>query len=43
MRADGFEYLGQAYKSLSAVANDITGSHYNGHLFFNLTRKEGGQ
>ena len=30
----GFEYDGQVYKSLSAVANAITGSHTSGFLFF---------
>jgi hypothetical protein len=30
----GFEYDGQVYGSLSAVAKAITGSHCNGFLFF---------
>jgi len=30
----GFEYDGQTYKSLSAVAKTITGSHTSGFLFF---------
>src|SRR5262245_19898856 len=30
----GFEYDGQTYKSLSAVAKAITGSHTSGNLFF---------
>ena len=30
----GFEYDGQVYKSLSAVAKAITGSHTSGFLFF---------
>ena len=30
----GFEYNGQVYKSLSAVAKAITGSHTSGFLFF---------
>ena len=33
----GFEYDGQVYRSLSAVAKAVTGSHWNGHLFFGLT------
>ena len=37
----GFEYEGEVYKSLSAVAKRITGSHCNGYLFFRL-KKEGG-
>ena len=32
----GFEYEGQLYKSLTAVANAITGSHVNGFQFFRL-------
>jgi hypothetical protein len=34
VRADGFEYAGTRYASLSAVARAITGSHWNGRLFF---------
>ncbi len=30
----GFEYEGQIYKSLSAAAKVITGSHTSGYLFF---------
>lgn len=37
----GFEYEGEKYKSLSAIAKKITGSHCNGYHFFRLT-KEGG-
>jgi hypothetical protein len=33
---DGFEYDGQVYRTLSAVAKVITGSHWNGYLFFGL-------
>ncbi|MCC7184769.1 MAG: DUF2924 domain-containing protein [Acidobacteria bacterium] len=33
---NGFEYLGAAYGSLSAVAKTITGSHWNGNYFFGL-------
>ena len=36
--ADGFEYEGQRYRSLSAVAKAVTGSHMNGYLFFRLWR-----
>jgi hypothetical protein len=32
----GFEYEGQVYRSLSAVAKAVTGSHWNGLLFFGL-------
>ena len=34
----GFEYQGQVFKSLSALAKTITGSHCNGHLFFGLSK-----
>jgi hypothetical protein len=34
--ADGFEYLGERYRSLTAVAKAITGSHMNGFRFFVL-------
>ncbi len=34
--ADGFEYLGERYRSLTAVAKAITGSHMNGFRFFGL-------
>jgi hypothetical protein len=36
----GFEFEGEVYKSLSAVAKAITGSHCNGYLFFRL--RDGG-
>ena len=36
---EGFEYEGDVYKSLSAVAKAITGSHINGYLFFRLGGK----
>jgi len=39
MLADGFEYEGERYKSLSAVAKTITGSHINGFRFFGLEGK----
>jgi hypothetical protein len=35
---NGFEYQGEVYRSLSAVAKTITGSHCNGFQFFNLNR-----
>jgi len=39
--AEGFEYEGSVYGSLSAVARAITGSHCNGYLFFQLATKGG--
>jgi hypothetical protein len=40
--AAGFEYEGERYKSLTAVAKAVTGKHWNGFHFFGL-RKSGGQ
>jgi hypothetical protein len=37
--ADGFEYEGERYRSLTAVAKAITGSHINGFRFFGLEGK----
>lgn len=37
----GFEFEGEVYKSLSAVAKKITGSHTSGNLFFRLAKKGG--
>jgi len=34
VRANGFEYGGDIYESLSAVAHAISGSHWNGYHFF---------
>ena len=39
--ADGFEYLGERYRSLSAIAKQITGSHCSGNRFFQLTSSTG--
>jgi len=32
----GFEYNKKIYKSLTAIAKEVTGAHWNGYLFFNL-------
>jgi hypothetical protein len=37
--ADGFEYAGERYPSLTAVAKAITGSHMNGFRFFQIEGK----
>ncbi len=37
--ADGFEFEGRRYPSLSAVAKAVTGSHINGYRFFRLEGK----
>jgi hypothetical protein len=34
--ADGFEFEGRRFKTLSAVAKSVTGSHMNGFRFFGL-------
>ena len=36
-----FEYEGQSYGSLSAVARAVSGSHCNGYLFFRLGKHGG--
>jgi hypothetical protein len=36
VRDDGFEYQGRPYKSLSAIARAITGTRWNGWVFFGL-------
>ena len=35
----GFEYEGEVYRTLSAVAKQITGAHWNGYYFFGLCTK----
>jgi hypothetical protein len=32
----GFEHEGRVYRSLTAIANEVTGGHWNGHLFFGI-------
>jgi hypothetical protein len=39
VRGDGFEFDGERFKSLSAVAKAITGSHLNGFRFFQIEGK----
>ena len=34
----GFEYEGRRYKSLTAIATAITGTHWNGRAFFGLKK-----
>lgn len=39
----GFEYLGRPYRSLSAIAREVTGARWSGPLFFGLApRSRGG-
>lgn len=39
---DGFEFEGEVYRSLSAVAKAITGSHWNGNYFFRVKGRRAG-
>jgi hypothetical protein len=39
---DGFEYQVKLYRSLSAVARDVTGTRWNGLLFFGLAERRNG-
>jgi Protein of unknown function (DUF2924) len=39
---EGFEWNGRTYKSLSAVANAITGTNWNGFSFFGIKRAPSG-
>lgn len=34
----GFKYSGKIYKSLSAIANEITGARWNGKRFFGVIK-----
>ena len=41
---DGFEYAGQTYGSVSAIASKVAGTRWNGFSFFGLTAgKEGSE
>jgi hypothetical protein len=40
---DGFEYQGRPYRSLSAIARAITGTRWNGLIFFGLKNQRGGR
>ena len=42
VREDGFEYEGQHYRSLTLIAERITGAHWSGPRFFGLTKRAGG-
>lgn len=37
---DGFDFEGEHYKTLSAVAKAITGQHWNGFRFFKIHKQE---
>jgi Protein of unknown function (DUF2924) len=39
VREDGFEYDGERYRSLTVIAERITGAHWSGPRFFGLTKR----
>jgi len=39
----GFEYQGKKFRSLSAIAKEITGTHWSGPVFFGLKNNGGGK
>jgi len=39
VRENGFEYDGQCYRSLTVIAEKITGAHWSGPRFFGLTKR----
>ena len=41
--ANGFEWQGRPYQSLSAIARAITGTRWNGPVFFGLKSHRGGK
>ena len=41
VHADGFEWNGRRYRSLTIVAREITGAHWSGPRFFGLRKRAG--
>ena len=41
VRADDYEYQGRGFRSLSAIARTITGTRWNGLVFFGLKNRQG--
>src|SRR6476620_2638591 len=39
VHADGFEYEGQRYRSLTVIAEQITGAHWSGPRFFGVSKR----
>jgi len=39
VREDGFEYDGQHYRSLTVIAEQITGAHWSGPRFFGVSER----
>jgi len=42
VRENGFEYEGQRYRSLTVIAERITGTHWSGPRFFDVTKRAHG-
>jgi len=42
VRENGFEYEGQRYRSLTVIAERITGTHWSGPRFFDMTKRAHG-
>ena len=41
VRENGFDYEGRRYRSLTVIAERITGAHWSGPRFFGLTKRAG--
>src|SRR2546430_15089939 len=41
VHAEGFEWLGRRFRSLTIVAREITGAHWSGPRFFGLRKRAG--
>jgi Protein of unknown function (DUF2924) len=39
VREDGFEFEGQRYRSLTVIAEQITGAHWSGPRFFGVSKR----
>jgi hypothetical protein len=39
VRGDGFEYEGQLYRSLTVIAERVTGAHWSGPRFFGVGKR----
>ena len=39
VQQEGFTYAGRSYRSLTAIAREITGAHWSGPRFFGLARR----
>jgi hypothetical protein len=43
VQEEGFTYAGRSYRSLTAIAREITGAHWSGPRFFGIARRAIGQ